>query len=110
MPPLINMVLFLLAITRVTTLITHDEISRPIRAWLVSRFNAWSRTHRALLYALGEPDADDTGCPWCISVWVGAAGSPIMLMWGDRLWVLVPVVALAASQITGMIYQWGRSA
>lgn len=109
MPPLITLVLYLLAACRATTLITHDAITRPARTWLITRFDGQNRTHRALVYALGEPDGDDTGCPWCMSVWVAAVTAPLLWWWPTSPAVLIPIIVLAASQTTGMIHTWGRT-
>jgi len=108
MPPVIVIVMYMLAVARGTTLITHDEITRPIRDAFVRRFDPFRFLHRWVTYLLGAPDDDATGCPWCVSIWVGAVTAPIVWWWGDRPAVLIPIIALSASQITGMIYIYGR--
>ena len=107
MPSAVVLALYALAVTRITTLITHDEITRPIREGLVARFDPYRRVHRILVYLLGTPDGDATGCPWCVSVWVGLLTAPI-IYWGTSPIVLVIVLGLAVSQVTGMIYAYGR--
>lgn len=108
MPSVVVLVLYALAVTRITTLITHDEITRPVREHLVARFDPYRRGHRMMVYLLGTPDGDATGCPWCVSVWIGALTAPIIYWWGTTPVVLVIVLALAVSQATGMIYAYGR--
>lgn len=108
MPSVVALVLYAMAVTRATTLITHDEITRPIRESLIDRFDAHRRTHRLLVYLFGEPDGDARGCPWCVSIWVGAVTAPIMYLWGDTPVVSIVVLALAVSQVTGMLYTYGR--
>lgn len=109
MPSALIVALYFLAVARLTTLITLDEISRPLRKSLVSRFAPRLRLHRMVAYALGGAE-DDTadGCPWCVSVWVGSATAPIVWILADSPYVLVPLLALASSQATGMIFRIGR--
>lgn len=108
MPSVVVLATYALAVTRVTTLITHDEITRPAREHLVRLFDPRRLTHRMLVYLLGVPDGDDTGCPWCVSIWIGAATAPIIYWWGTTPIVSIIVLALAASQVVGMIYAYGR--
>lgn len=107
-PSVVVLALYALAVTRVTTLVTHDEITRPAREYLVARFDPYCRIHRMLVYLLGTPDGDATGCPWCVSIWTGALTAPIIYWWGTTPIVFVIMLALAASQATGMIYAYGR--
>lgn len=108
MPSAIVFVLYTLAVARITTLITHDEITAPARSWLIRRFDSSRRGHRLVVYLLGSPDDDTSGCPWCVSMWVGLASSPLVWLLPDSPWVMVPVLGFAASQVTGMIYVYGR--
>lgn len=108
MPSGFVLVLYVLSVVRLTTLVTHDELTRPIRSWLIAKFNPHSRVHRALVYLLGEPDGEAIGCPWCISIWTGFVTSPIVFQWGDTSIITIIMLALSASQITGMIYMRGR--
>ena len=100
-------VLLILAVYRVTRLLTEDKIpiiARP-REWLVNWLDPWpadvqagkrqstGATAKAVAYLLT--------CPWCMSVWVGAA-----VVFGAGLWLDVPYPWLlwpAASAITGLI-------
>lgn len=107
-PSAVVLALYALAVTRVTTLVTHDEITRPVRERLIARFDPHRRTHRLLVYLLGEPDGDAVGCPWCVSIWVGVLTAPIVYWWGDTPLVSILILAFAVSQITGMIYSYGR--
>ena len=108
MPSVVVLALYALAVTRVTTLITHDEITRTVRECLVARFDPYRRVHRLLVYLLGTPDGDATGCPWCVSIWIGLITAPIIYLWGTSPIVLVIVLGLAVSQVTGMVYTYGR--
>lgn len=107
-PSAVVLALYALAVTRITTLVTHDEITRPVREHLIARFDPYCLVHRMLVYLLGEPDGAATGCPWCVSVWIGLLTAPIIYLWGTNSIVLVIVLALAVSQVTGMIYAYGR--
>jgi hypothetical protein len=104
MPSVVVLVVYAMAVARITTLITHDEITAPVRSWVIRRFDPARRTHRLAVYLLGSPDEDTTGCPWCVSVWVGLGLAPLAWFWSDAPCVMVPVLGFAASQITGMIY------
>lgn len=108
MPSVVVLALYALAVTRVTTLITHDEITRPMREHLIDRFDPHRRIHRLLVYLLGEPDGNAIGCPWCVSVWIGCLTAPIVYLWGTTPIVLIIMLGLAVSQTTGMIYAYGR--
>jgi len=80
-----------LAVARVTRLITDDYLIAPIRQALIKRWGVKSK----LSYLLT--------CPWCMSVWVGAAVAAGAWKWGDSGWFIVPAVALAASHVTGVL-------
>lgn len=92
-----------LAVMRLTGLAAFDEITRPARERLISSFNPRLGAHRKLAYALGGAQDDGRGCPWCISVWVAAFVMPVAWWWGDHPAVAIPALALAASQVTGML-------
>lgn len=109
MPPAVVLILYALAVARTTTMITHDQITAPLRAWLIRRFNADHVTHRMAIYALGQADADEVGCPWCVSVWISAATAAPVWYWHHNPAVVIPMIGLAASQATGMLYQVGRN-
>jgi len=108
MPSALDLILYVAATARVTTLITHDEITAPTRAWLVRRFQPDRRFHRLIVYMLGSPDGDMTGCPWCVSMWVGLLSAPLMWFWSNNPLVMIVLIGLAASQTTGMIHSYGR--
>ncbi len=90
---------YVLAVARVTGLIALDEITSPAREWLENHLPA-NRLGVALEYLIT--------CPWCVSIWVGAATAPLLWWWGDHPALLIPALALAASQTTGMIAPIGR--
>jgi len=42
-------------------------------------------------------------CPWCASIWIGAAAAPLAWFVGRSPWLLVPALALAFSYVTGWL-------
>jgi hypothetical protein len=102
------LIFYALAATRLTGLITTDEITRPIREKLVNRFDSDRRAHRWVAYLIGGADDQADGCPWCASIWVGAITAPIIYLWYDLPAVVIVLLALAVSQTTGMIHNIGR--
>jgi hypothetical protein len=109
MPPALILLLYALAVARLTTIITTDEISRPARQALVRRFDPTKRLHRWIVYLLGDvEDGTANGCPWCVSVWTGLLSAPLVWAASSSPYLLVPLMGLAASQVTGMIFKIGR--
>lgn len=99
---------YALAVTRLTVLLAYDEITRPLRQALTARLNPAVGWHRKLAYVLGGADDDNAGCPWCLSMWVAAVVVPAAWFWHGELWLLLPALILAASQLTGMTASIGR--
>lgn len=86
-------VLTLAAVARVTRLLTDDAILGVPRRWLIRRAGEDS-----LLAYLAV-------CPWCVSVWTGAAASVLATpyVWPGGPWWGYPATALALSYGTGML-------
>lgn len=127
MSPALTLALVVLAVARATRLLTSDRILDRPRRWLVIRL--WARTlvraererspgwdmhmvrHGTRVTAadrLGQGGDPPLGaylvtCPWCVSVYVGAAAAPLWYWFGDSPWVIVPAAALAASYVTGFL-------
>lgn len=97
-----------LAVARLTGLVAKDEITRPIREALISRLDTRKGWHRKVAYLLGGASDDGDGCPWCLSIWISAPVAPLVWYCGGSPWVIIPAIALALSQITGMIASIGR--
>jgi len=106
--PVWIIVVYALAVARLTGMFTVDEVTRPVREWLVGRFDPYRRWQRWLAYLLGGADDTPDGCPWCVSIWVGMFTAPLVVMWWRQPVVLVPMLGLAVSQTTGMITGVGR--
>jgi hypothetical protein len=95
------LVVFALAVARVTGLIVSDAITEPARDRLIG----WLDDRPA---TLGSHIADLVQCPWCVGMWVSLLAAPLVWFWGDSPVMLVPAIALAFSQVTGMISNLGR--
>lgn len=84
-----------LAVARMTRLVTQDEITRPLRGMVLRRLNDENPVHLKLAYLLE--------CPWCVSIWVGAAVFSAVAMWPGSVVLWIALSTFAASQITGTI-------
>ncbi|MBC9002960.1 hypothetical protein [Micromonospora aurantiaca (nom. illeg.)] len=97
MTELIEVVVVLLFVARVTRLIVGDEITRRPREAIVRRLPD------------GSPFAYLLFCRWCLSVWIAAAAAAgwwhlsDIARWSGHWWVDVPTVALALSYGTGLL-------
>lgn len=87
----VALTVYVLAVMRLTRLVNADTILDPARIRLARRFGPES----ALLEFLG--------CPWCVGFWLSLAAAPVAVgVLGWPWWLSVPV-ALACSQIIGMV-------
>lgn len=125
-------VVYALAVARVTRLITADKLTEAPRLWLGIRL--WARTvpdaeaimrrRRDLDHMIGDSLADTRrvmayerhqdgadpplgvyllSCPWCASIYVAAVAAPAAYFWGSSPWLFVPALALAFSYVTGFL-------
>lgn len=122
--PSIFLVIYALAVARVTRLIVADKITEPWRVkitnWTVQRAAArlygddWTKTvdnpaDRASLQRTFEKVnpppklAYLLTCPWCASIYVGAVAAPLVYWFGSSPWLLVPALALALSHVSGFL-------
>ena len=92
-------VLTVLAIARVTRLITTDMIFEGSRNWLLTRIipvgKEESEWRSKLAYLVL--------CPWCMSIYVGAVAACAYAVWGETMPYMTVVLALAASHVTGFL-------
>lgn len=95
------LVVYSLAVARVTGLIVLDTITEPIR----DRIVVWLDDAPG---SLGEWLAKLITCPWCAGMWVSLAAAPIVWWWATVPAVFVVALALAFSQVAGMIAGIGR--
>ena len=80
-----------LAVYRLTRLIVVDEISDPLRQRVFSRFGSPAASKISYLVT----------CPWCVSIYAGAAVATARMM-APGVWSKV-APALATSAVTGII-------
>ncbi len=108
MPNAISIVVFALAVARVTRFITSDKLSEGPRAKLVDW--AWRRWRPAVPLT-ARPVADEPKpaylltCAWCASIYVAAAAAPLAWFWGDEPTLFIPALACAFSYVTGLFAQ-----
>lgn len=131
MIPGVMLLVYALAVARVTRLITADRITAAPRRWLSIRLwtpriqladverrqfdNAyWARQAiPAVRRQLAQERYDDGAeqplavylltCPWCASIYVAAAAAPVAYWWGAEPWFFVPALGLAFSYVTGKL-------
>lgn len=89
-----TIVLTVLAIARVTRLVTSDRITEAPRNFLLRKLLV-RRPESLTAYLIV--------CSWCSSVYVGAAAAGAWYAWGATMWYQAAVLALAASHVTGVL-------
>lgn len=123
------LLVYALAVARVTRLINEDVLLDGPRDRLVSW--AWARRYGGHLVNARAEDGSPLGqlpmwraaqangavepklaylitCPWCASIYVGAVAAPLWYWLGSSPWLLVPAAALAFSYVTGYLAQHGE--
>ena len=95
------LLIYALAVARVTGLIVEDSITEPAREWALGWLDDRPKTLGAFIAALIQ-------CPWCAGMWVSLVASPMVWFWHASPVMLIPAIALAFSQFTGMISNLGR--
>ena len=93
MPGLVVLIVYALAVARVTRLVTDDKLTAAPRARLAEHLSQGG--HPMLLYLIG--------CRWCASVWISAIAAPLAYYGGQTPWLIIPALALAFSMITGLL-------
>lgn len=96
-----QLLVYALAVARVTGLIVADSITEPMRDALIGWLDDRPATLGSFIAALIQ-------CPWCAGMWVSLIAAPLVWFWGDTPVMLIPAIALAFSQVTGMISSVGR--
>ncbi len=82
------LVLGALACYRLTRLVTADQITLPLRTWVLDR-STWFG------YLVT--------CDWCLSIWIAPWITAGIMFHGEHLFVQAPIVALSVSAITGLL-------
>lgn len=100
-PAALALLIYALAVARLTGLITADTITEPVR----DRVLAWLDDTPG---SSGEWFASLITCPWCAGMWVSLIASPLAWFFWDSPVMLIPAIALAFSQVTGMTNNLGR--
>jgi hypothetical protein len=84
-----------LATYRLTKLIRDDKITEDLRNFVFERY--------------GEPDDHKVSylvtCPWCLSIYFGAAVSSVRIIFPNSKLVSAGIEALAFSALTGMLVE-----
>jgi len=97
----VPLVIYALAVARLTGLVTADTITEDLRHAFIAWLDDRPKTLGSFVGSLIE-------CPWCVSMWVGLLAASPVWFWGDSPAMLIPAMALAFSQVTGMISNLGR--
>ena len=107
LPVFVTLVVYVLAAMRATGLITADQLTAALRARVIE----W-------LWLTPDSAADPTGwrkygtylltCSWCVSIYVGAVAAVVWYTVGNNPVLFVIALALAFSQVTGMLSDVGR--
>ncbi len=82
------LILGALACYRLTRLVTADQITLPLRTWVLDR-NRWFG------YLVT--------CDWCLSIWVAPWITAGIMFHGEHLFVQAPIVAFSLSAVTGLL-------
>ena len=84
---------------RITRFITADALFEPARERLegICEDRGW---HRAA-YLLN--------CDWCLSVWVAFVAAILVTLWPDNRVLIVVLLAMTFSAVTGLASTWERS-
>jgi hypothetical protein len=100
-PVWLQLLIYALAVARVTGLIVADAITEPARDALIGWLDDRPATLGSFVAALIQ-------CPWCAGMWVSLVAAPLVWFWGDSPVMLIPALALAFSQVTGATANLGR--
>lgn len=96
-----GLLVYALAVARLTGLVTADEITRNVREAVLRRLDERKTVHFYASYLLT--------CPWCCSLWLAVPAALLAWSAGTRPWLLVPALALAFSWVAGATSNLGRS-
>ena len=97
--PGVLLIVYALAVARLTKLINNDRVLQAPRVALLKRLPE------------GSIWAYFVVCPWCVSMWLGLVAAPVTWWWGGLQVdgvpsaLGVPALALAYSAFTGYLAQ-----
>lgn len=83
--------LWVLALARVTRLLTTDEITDFLRIWVYRVFG-----HQSKMGYFAT-------CPWCVSLWLSFLSLWTVFLITDTDWRLYPFAAFAGSYLVGLL-------
>lgn len=91
MPDILTFLLLVLAVARLTKLVTDDKIGLPLRQWVLKRSgdNGW------LTFGIH--------CPWCVGMWFAMGAAPLWYYFGHNPIFVIICVALALSYGVGLL-------
>lgn len=95
------LLIYALAVARITGLITSDTITEPVRERLIDWLDDRPATLGAFVGKL-------ITCQWCAGLWVAIVAAPLVWWHGENPWLLIPALALAFGQVVGMTSDVGR--
>jgi hypothetical protein len=114
---LLTLVIYVLAVARLTRLINGDTILDPARLWLATRQKQhWSIAH-GLQANLDQAELYDhhrdvarrwqtalyfVQCPWCVGMWLTMATAWLPIYYSDNPVVRYVGIALATSHLIGV--------
>lgn len=90
---LLNLVLTLGAVARITRLVNKDVLLDKPRAALLKRLVDKGHTQVAYLLI----------CPWCLSMYLGVAGSAAWAAWGSYKVYTCVALVFTVSYVTGWL-------
>jgi hypothetical protein len=91
----LTLLLSLLAVARLTRLVTDDKVLERPRLALLRRLVDRRGEDSMLAYLVL--------CPWCVSPYVGAGVMSAWWAWGDTRMFTAAVAVLAASHVAGFL-------
>lgn len=103
-PPLVLFLVYALATARLAGIATgEDEITAAAVLALKKKINP-ANLEKGWRHYLSY----FVSCMWCTSAWIGALLMTCAYWYGTAPWALIPALALAASQVTGLLSGVGR--
>lgn len=101
LPAWVLLVIYPLAVARLTGLVVQDTITEPVRDGLIGWLDDRPKTVGSFIAAL-------VSCVWCSSIWLSGGMAPLIFLWGDEPVMIGLALVAAFSQIAGMIHNLGR--
>jgi hypothetical protein len=97
--PIWALAVYALATARLAGLVVADEITSGPREWFLAHLDDTKPARFVAALA---------ACQWCASIHIAAVVAPVAWFWGHHPWFLIPAIALAFSEIAGLLSGVGR--